>query len=87
MVIKVDGVTVLDFKDSTFKTGSAGVRSWDGNSSVGFISAKAAGSGGAAGSGDPSKGDFAYAYGAQNTTYGLVGWLAGSSTFVIQPLQ
>ena len=87
MVIKVDGVTVLDFNDSTFKTGSAGVRSWDGNSSVGFISAKAAGSGGAAGSGDPSKGDFAYAYGAQNTTYGLVGWLAGSSTFVIQPLQ
>ena len=87
IIIKVDGATVLDFHDSTFKSGSAGVRSWDGNASVGFISAKAAGSGGTAGSGDPSKGDFAYAYGTANVTYGLVGWLAGSAAFVIQPLQ
>ena len=78
---------MLDFHDTTFKTGSAGVRSWDGNSSVGFISAKAAGNGGTAGSGDPSKGDFAYAYGATNTTYGLVGWLTSGGAFVIQPLQ
>jgi type IV pilus assembly protein PilA len=30
---------------------------------------------------------YATDHGAQNTTYGLVGWLAGGSTFVIQPLQ
>jgi len=87
IVIKMDGVTVLDFHDTTYTSGSAGVRSWDGNSTVGFISAQAAGNGGTAGSGDPSKGDFAYAYGSSNTTYGLVGWLDGSSAFVIQPLK
>jgi hypothetical protein len=54
---------------------------------VGFIGAKAAGSGGTAGSGDPSKGDFAYAGSNSSISYGLVGWLAGNSAFVIQPLQ
>ena len=77
MVIKMDGVSVLDFHDTTFTTGGAGVRWWDGNSSVGFISAKAAGSGGSAGSGDPSKGDFAYAGSSSAVSYGLVGWLSG----------
>jgi hypothetical protein len=86
-VIKVDGVAVLDFRDSTYTSGSAGLRSWDGNSTVGFINAKALGAGGAAGAGDPSKGDFAYAYGSGNTAYGLVGWMAGSAAFVVQPLQ
>ena len=87
-VITVDGKQVLSFTDATYKTGSAGLRSWDGGSSVSFASAKALGSGaGSAGSGDPSKGDFAYAYDGQTPSYGLVGWLAGSSAFVIQPLS
>jgi prepilin-type N-terminal cleavage/methylation domain-containing protein len=87
-VIAVDGQQVLSFSDSTYKTGSAGLRSWDGGSSVSFASAKALGSGaGSAGSGDPSKGDFAYAYDGQTPSYGLVGWLAAGSAFVIQPLQ
>ena len=82
----MNGVTVLDFADSTFPSGSAGLRSWDGNATVGFISAKAL-DGNGAGSGDSSKGDFAYAYGQQNTSYGLVGWMAGNGAFVVQPLQ
>ena len=86
IVIKVDGVSYLDFHDSAFSSGSAGLRAW-GGATVGFISAKAGGSGGTAGGGDSSRGDFAYAYGTANVTYGLVGWLAGSSAFVIQPLQ
>jgi type II secretion system protein G len=87
-VVMVDGKQVLSFADSTYKSGSAGLRSWDGGSSVSFASAKALGSGaGSAGSGTPSKGDFAYAYDGQSVSYGLVGWLAGASAFVIQPLQ
>ena len=86
IVIQVDGVTVLDFTDATFPSGSAGLRSWDGNATVGFISAKAL-DGNGAGSGGSSKGDFAYAYGQQNTSYGLVGWIAGNGAFVVQPLQ
>jgi type II secretion system protein G len=84
-VITVDGKQALSFKDSTFKTGGAGLRSWDGGSSVKFASAKALSNGG--GSGAPTRGDFAYAYGDQSTSYGLVGWLAGDAAFVIQPLQ
>jgi hypothetical protein len=87
IVVKVDGVTQLDFRDSTFTNGSAGLRSWDGGSTVGFISAQALGAGGSPGSGDPNQGDFAYAYGSQSTTYGLVGWLASGSVWVVQPLQ
>ena len=49
----------------------------------GFISAGAGGTG----SGSPSQGDFAYAPSSTAVTFGLVGWLAGSSAFVIQPLQ
>jgi prepilin-type N-terminal cleavage/methylation domain-containing protein len=87
-VIMVDGKQVLSFSDATYKTGGAGLRSWDGESSVSFASAKALGSGaGSAGSGDPSKGDFAYAYDSASTSYGLVGWLAGSSAFVIEPMR
>ena len=86
MVITVDGASVLDFHDSTYASGSAGLRAWYG-SNVNFISAQADGSAGAAGAGDPSEGDFAYAYGPQNTTYGLVGWTAGNSAFVVQPLN
>jgi len=87
MVIKVDGASTLDFNDSTFASGGAGLRSW-GSSAVSFMSAKAlSGSGAAGGSGGSSEGDFAYAYTGDNTAYGLVGWLAGSSAFVVQPLQ
>ncbi len=87
IVCKVDGVTMLDFNDSTYASGGAGLRSW-GSSAVSFVSAKVlSGSGAGAGSGEQSKGDFAYAHSAQNTTYGLVGWLAGSSAFVVQPLE
>jgi type II secretion system protein G len=87
-VVTVDGQQALSFTDSTYKSGSAGLRSWDGGSSVSFASAKALGSGaGSAGSGTPSKGDFAYAYDGQSVSYGLVGWLASDGAFVIQPLQ
>jgi type II secretion system protein G len=87
-VVTVDGKQVLSFTDSTYKSGSAGLRSWDGGSSVSFASAKALGSGaGSAGSGTPSRGDFAYACDGESVSYGLVGWLAGSSAFVIQPLR
>ena len=85
IVIKVDGATVLDFNDSTFASGSAGLRGWYGTN-VGFMSAKAL-SGNGTGSGDPNKGDFAYAYAANAVSYGLVGWMAGSGAFVVQPLQ
>jgi type IV pilus assembly protein PilA len=85
IIIKVDGAKILEFNDSTFTSGSAGLRSW-GNSQVGFLSAKAL-SGSGAGSGEASRGDFAYAYGQQNTTYGLVGWLAANGAWVVQPLQ
>ena len=86
IVVQVDGVTVLDFNDSTFASGSAGLRSWDGNATVGFLSAKAL-DGNGAGSGDITKGDFAYAYAADAASYGLVGWMAGNGAFVVQPLQ
>jgi hypothetical protein len=86
-VIKVDGTSVLDFKDSTFTSGSAGLRTWGPSTKVNFLAAKALGAGGAAGAGDPSKGDFAYAQSSAGVSFGLVGWLAGSSAFVIQPLQ
>lgn len=87
-VVTVDGKQVLSFTDSTYKSGGAGLRSWDGGSTVSFASAKALGTGaGSAGAGEPSRGDFAYAYDGQSPSYGLVGWLAGSSAFVIQPLD
>ena len=86
IVIKVDGVTFLDFNDSTFASGSAGLRSWDGNATVGFIGAKAL-DGNGAGSGDSSKGDFAYANATNAISYGLVGWMAGNRAFVVQPLR
>jgi hypothetical protein len=44
IVIKVDGVTMLDFYDSTFASGSAGLRSW-GGSDVAFMSAQVLSSG------------------------------------------
>ena len=74
-------------KGSRHKTQGAGLCSWDGGSTVGFISAQALGAGGSPGSGDPNQGDFAYAYSSQATTYGLVGWLASGSVWVVQPLQ
>jgi hypothetical protein len=40
IVCKVDGVTVLDFNNSTFASGCAGLRSWDGNVTVGFMGAQ-----------------------------------------------
>jgi len=85
IVCKVDGVTVLDFNDSTFKSGSAGLRGWYGTD-VNFLSAKAL-SGSGAGSGEATKGDFAYANATNAVSYGLVGWLAASRAFVVQPLQ
>jgi hypothetical protein len=87
IVCRVDGVVVLDFNDGTFASGGAGLRSWDGNSTVGFISATALNGNGTAGPGTPTKGDFAYAAGSQNLTYGLVGWLAKERAFVVQPLR
>ena len=87
IVVKVDGVTMLDFNDSTFTSGGAGLRSWDGGSTVGFIGAQALGAGGSPGSGDPNQGDFAYAHSPLASTYGLVGWLATGNVWVVQPLQ
>ena len=84
IVCKVDGEVVLDFHDSTFASGSAGLRGWYGTD-VGFISAKALG--GSAGPGDPSRGHFAYADDDESVSYGLVGWLAGDRAFVVQPLE
>jgi prepilin-type N-terminal cleavage/methylation domain-containing protein len=86
IVVQVDGVTVLDFTDSTFASGSAGLRSWDGNATVGFIGAKAA-DGNGVGGGDSSKGDFAYASATIAVSYGLVGWIAANRAFVVQPLH
>jgi len=86
IVIQVDGVTVLDFYDSTFPSGGAGLRSWDGNATVGFINATAL-DGNGAGSGGSSKGDFAYAYAANAVSYGLVGWMAGNRAWMVQPLR
>jgi type II secretion system protein G len=87
IVCKVDGASMLDFNDTTFASGGAGLRSW-GSSAVSFMSAKAlTGSGVGGGSGGSAKGDFAYAYASDKTAYGLVGWLAGDQAFVIQPLQ
>jgi prepilin-type N-terminal cleavage/methylation domain-containing protein len=87
-VVTVDGKQVLSFTEPTYKSGGAGLRSWDGGSTVSFASAKALGTGsGSAGSGDPSKGDFAYACDGQTPSYGLVGWLAAGGAFVIQPLD
>lgn len=85
IVCKVDGVTVLDFKDETFKSGGAGLRAW-GKSTVGFLSATAL-SGHGAGGGEPNQGDFAYSHEDGESSYGLVGWLADDSAFVIQPNQ
>ena len=45
IVCKVDGVTVLDFNDSSFPSGGAGLRSWDGNLTVGFMNAQVLSSG------------------------------------------
>jgi prepilin-type N-terminal cleavage/methylation domain-containing protein len=86
IVCTVDGVVVLDFNDSTYASGAAGLRAWYG-SAVNFLSAQAQGGGGTAGSGDPAKGDFAYAYGGQSATFGLVGWMAGGNAWVVQPMQ
>jgi hypothetical protein len=88
IVCKVDGVTMIDYTDSSspFLSGSSGLRSWS-NSQVAFTSAQVQAGAGGTGSGSPSKGDFAYAPSSTAVTFGLVGWLAGSSAFVIQPLQ
>ena len=51
IVIEVDGVTMLDFYDSSFASGSAGLRSW-GGSQVSFLDAKVL-DGRAAGTGSP----------------------------------
>lgn len=40
-----------------------------------------------AGRGDATQGDFAYAFGARNTSYGLVGWMAKDHVFALRPLQ
>jgi hypothetical protein len=87
IVCKVDGVTVLDFADGTFASGSAGLRSW-GNSTVGFLGASSLAGAGAGGSSGPTTGDFAYAFDPQQSTaYGLVGWMSGGGAWVVQPLQ
>ena len=76
IVCKVDGVTVLDFTDSTFPSGSAGLRGWDGTHG-GLPQREGAGRR-RAGSGDSSKGDFAYAYAARTPpTAWSAGWPAG----------
>ncbi len=85
IVIKVDGVTVLDFYDSTFTSGSAGLRTWGSGTKVDFTGLKALSVGGPGG-GDSSKGDFAYANATNAVSYGLVGWTAGSGAWVVQPL-
>jgi type II secretion system protein G len=82
-VCYVDGIAVLDFHDSTFLSGAAGLRSWDGNQTVGYISAQVLDNGG--GSGDPSQGDFAYVFNPSSSArYGLVGWTAGGGAFVVK---
>lgn len=86
ITVLVDGVKVLDFVDSTFASGGAGLRSWDGTATVGFISAKPL-DGNSAGSGDSSKGDFACAMGDTSTSYGLVGSMAGNGAFAVQQLR
>jgi len=87
IVCKVDGVTVLDFNDSTYASGSAGLRTW-GNSTVGFLSASSLAGSGAGGPSGPMTGDFAYASDPQQSTaYGLVGWMSGGGAWVVQPLQ
>ena len=87
IVCTVDGTSVLDFSDSTFSSGGTGLRSW-GGASVSFASVQAvSGASGSAGSGTPAQGDFAYALGTDGSGYGLVGWLAGDSAFVVQPMQ
>jgi hypothetical protein len=40
-MLYVDGDQVLDFHDSRYMTGAAGLRSWDGNRTVGFITVRA----------------------------------------------
>ncbi len=84
IVVTVDGASVLDFTDSTYASGGAGLRAWNG-SNVNFISAQMQGGGGGAGSGNPATGDFAYAS-SSATTYGLVGWMSGGGAWVVQPL-
>jgi hypothetical protein len=65
----------------------SGLRS-RGGASVSFASLRAlSGATGGAGSGEPAKGDFAYALGSDGSAYGLVGWLSGDAAFVIQPMQ
>jgi type II secretory pathway pseudopilin PulG len=85
-VITVDGKQVLAFSDSTYKSGGAGLRSWDGGSTVSFASAKALQAGGDD-SGEPSRGDFAYARSDRGETYGLVGWLSDDGAFLVQPFE
>ena len=88
IICRVDGVTVIDYLDTTnpFLSGSAGLRSW-GVSKVAFSGAQVQGGGGTAGAGSAAKGDFAYAYGGTTDRYGLVGWMSGGATWVLQPMQ
>ena len=87
-VITVDGKQVLSFTDATYKTGSAGLRSWDGGSSRQLRQRQ--------GARQrrrqrrlrrPEQGRLRLRLRRPDPTYGLVGWLAGSSAFVIQPLR
>ena len=87
IVIKVDGATVLDFYDSTFASGSAGLRTWGAGTQVDFTGLQASGAGGTAGSGASNKGDFAYAFASGAASYGLVGWMSADSAFVVQALE
>jgi hypothetical protein len=64
----------------------APLRSWS-NSKVAFTSAQVQAGAGGTGSGSPSKGDFDDEPSSTAVTFGLVGWLAGSSAFVVEPLQ
>ena len=86
-VISVDGQTILQFTDATYSYGGVGVRSWGTGDSASFSSVKVSGGSGTAGTGDPNKGDFAYAYGSTTDAYGLVGWMSGGCAWVVQPLQ
>jgi type II secretion system protein G len=82
-VVYVDGAAMLAFHDSTYLSGAAGLRSWDGNQTVGYISAQVLGNGG--GNGDPSQGDFAYVFDPNSSTrYGLVGWTVAGHAFVVK---
>ena len=86
-VISVDGVVVLSFVDSTYSYGGVGLRAWGTGDSASIAGVTVGGSGGSAGSGTSNKGDFAYARGADEISYGLVGWMARNAAFVVQPLN